>query len=79
MHSEESQFERCFLSSFLGFSILSPVQLIISLPDLCIPRMVQAAFDPVRPIKGGIVIYFCHARRFPMISLAFNIEIDYNA
>ena len=59
MHSEESQFERCFLSSFLGFSILSPVQLIISLPDLCIPRMVQAAFDPVRPIKGGIVIYFC--------------------
>ena len=62
-----------------GFSIPSPVQLIISLPDLCIPRMVQAAFDPVRPIKGGIVIYFCYVRRFPMISLAFNIEIDYNA
>ena len=79
MHSEESQFERCFLSSFSWIFHPFPVQLIISLPDLCIPRMVQAAFDPVRPIKGGIVIYFCYVRRFPMISLAFNIEIDYNA
>ena len=64
---------------FRGFSIPSPVQLIISLPDLCIPRMAQAEFDPVRPIKGGIVIYFCYVRRFAMISLGFNIELDYNA
>ena len=64
---------------FRGFSIPSPVQLIIFLADLCIPWTAQATFDPARPIKGDVVIYFCNVRRFPLISLAFNIEIDYNA